>query len=179
MILDWSNVIYVSRGGRYQRCRSCRSAESVGCAVSVASCRSVVLVGRVGRVVSSLIIWAPAGCPSAYRWWFRHTRGQKSVQLTFRKKKNPEKSGKSVFWTPGTKIKFWIFWIFSKFLYMASISYINHHFRAPSPLKPSKSSLGNQNLLGVLLRDHSDHWGPLSDPIYLKGLTIKIRKKDK
>ena len=39
-------------------------------------------------------------------------------------------------WTPGTKITFWILLNFFNFLYMASISDINHHFRAPNPLKP-------------------------------------------
>ena len=82
------------------------------------------------------------------------------------RKKNPEKSGKSVFWTPGTKIKFWIFWIFSKILYMANISYINPYFRAPSPLKPLKSTPRYQNLPGESVTAHSDHRGPLSDPIY-------------
>ena len=52
--------------------------------------------------------------------------------------------------------------------YMTSISYINPYFRAPSPLKPLKSSPRYQNLPVVLLRDHSDHRGPLSDPIYLQ-----------
>ena len=45
---------------------------------------------------------------------------------------------------------------------------INHHFLAPGPLKPLKSSPGYQNLPGVLLRDHSDHWGPVSAQVYLK-----------
>ena len=53
-----------------------------------------------------------------------------------------------------------------KSTYVDSFSYINPYFRAPSPLKPLKSSPRYQNLLGVLLRDHSDHRRPLSDPIY-------------
>ena len=45
---------------------------------------------------------------------------------------------------------------------MTGISYINHHFRVPSPLKPSKLSPEGQNLPGDLLIAHSDHWGPVS-----------------
>ena len=48
------------------------------------------------------------------------------------------------------------------FLYMTSISYINHHFRAPSPPKPLKSRPQGQNLPGFLLIAHSDHRGPVS-----------------
>ena len=73
-----------------------------------------------------------------------------------------KKSGKSFFWAPGTKIKIWIFWTFVKFLYMASISYIKPHFRAPSPLKPLKSRPQGQNLPGFPLIAHSDHRGPVS-----------------
>ena len=51
---------------------------------------------------------------------------------------------------------------------MTSISYINRYFRAPSPLKPLKSSPRYQNLPGESLTAHSDHRGPLSDPIYLQ-----------
>ena len=40
--------------------------------------------------------------------------------------------------------------------YMPSISYINLHFRAPSPLKPLKSSPRYQNLPGEPLTAHSD-----------------------
>ena len=57
-----------------------------------------------------------------------------------------------------------------RFLYMTSISYINHHFRAPSPLKPLKSIPRYQNLPGESLMAHSDHWGTLSDPMYLQKL---------
>ena len=39
---------------------------------------------------------------------------------------------------------------------MTRISYINHHFRAPSPLKPLKSSPRYQNLPGEPLTAHSD-----------------------
>ena len=39
---------------------------------------------------------------------------------------------------------------------MASISYISHHFRAPSPLEPLKSSPRYQNLPGESLTAHSD-----------------------
>jgi len=39
---------------------------------------------------------------------------------------------------------------------MASISYINPYFRAPSPLKPLKSSPRYQNLPGESLTVHSD-----------------------
>ena len=45
---------------------------------------------------------------------------------------------------------------------------INHHFLAPRPLKPLKSSVGYQNLPGVLSRAHSDHQGPVSAQVYLK-----------
>ena len=38
---------------------------------------------------------------------------------------------------------------------MTSISYINHHFRAPSPLKPLKSSSRYENLPGEPLTAHS------------------------
>ena len=68
------------------------------------------------------------------------------------------KSGKSFFRTPGTNIKFWIFY---DFFYMTSISYINPYFLAPSPLKPLKSRPQGQNLPGFLLRAHSDHRGPV------------------
>ena len=51
---------------------------------------------------------------------------------------------------------------------MTSISSINHHYLAPSPLNPLKSSLDGQTLAGDLLIGHSDHWGPVSDPIYLQ-----------
>ena len=51
---------------------------------------------------------------------------------------------------------------FRFFIYMDSISMINHHFLAPSPLKPLQSSPGYQNLPGVLPRTHSDHRGPVS-----------------
>ena len=54
------------------------------------------------------------------------------------------------------------FLICVNFLYMASISYINPYFRAPSPLKPLKSSPRSQNLPGFLLAAHSDHRGPVS-----------------
>ena len=40
--------------------------------------------------------------------------------------------------------------------YMASISYINHHFLAPSPLKPLKSNSRYQNLPGESVTAHSD-----------------------
>ena len=40
--------------------------------------------------------------------------------------------------------------------YMPSISYINPYFRAPSPLKPLKSSPRYQNLPGEPLTAHSD-----------------------
>ena len=49
---------------------------------------------------------------------------------------------------------------------MTSISYINPYFLAPSPLKPLNSSSRYQNLPGESVTAHSDHWGPLSDPIY-------------
>ena len=52
--------------------------------------------------------------------------------------------------------------IFSKFVYMASISYINRYFRAPSPLKPLKSRPQGQNLPGFTLIAHSGHRGPVS-----------------
>ena len=39
---------------------------------------------------------------------------------------------------------------------------INHHFLAPRTLKPLKSNPRDQNLPGLLFRDHSDHWGPVS-----------------
>ena len=55
-----------------------------------------------------------------------------------------------------------------RFLYMTSVSYINQYFLAPSPLKPLKSSPRYQNLPGESLTAHSDHRGPLSDPIYLQ-----------
>ena len=45
---------------------------------------------------------------------------------------------------------------------MTEVSYINHYFRAPSPLKPLKSSPRYQNLPGFLLIAHSDHRGPVS-----------------
>ena len=51
---------------------------------------------------------------------------------------------------------------FFDFLYMTSISYINHYFRAPSPLKPLKSRPQGQNLPGFPLIAHSDHQGPVS-----------------
>ena len=54
---------------------------------------------------------------------------------------------------------------------MASFSNINHHFLAPSLLKPLKSSPRYQKSLGVLPRDHSDHWGPVSAQIYLQKST--------
>ena len=57
---------------------------------------------------------------------------------------------------------------FFRFSYMESISMINHDFLAPRLLEPLKSNPGDQNIPRVLLRDHSDHRGPLSDPIYLK-----------
>ncbi len=72
------------------------------------------------------------------------------------------------------KIDFWIpgmdqneIWYFFDVLYMTSISSINHHFLAPSPLKPLKSRLGGQDLAGDLLIDHSDYQGPVSAQIYL------------
>ena len=40
--------------------------------------------------------------------------------------------------------------------YVTSISYINPYFRAPSPLKPLKSSPRYQNLPGESLTAHSD-----------------------
>ncbi len=49
---------------------------------------------------------------------------------------------------------------------------INHHVLAPKPLKPLKSRPGGQNLLGVLVRDHSDHWGPVSAQVYLKNIMV-------
>ena len=52
---------------------------------------------------------------------------------------------------------------------MPSISYINPYFRAPrapSPLKPLKSIPRYQNLPGEPLTAHSDHRGPLPDPVY-------------
>ena len=60
-------------------------------------------------------------------------------------------------WTPGINL------FFGK-----SISTINHHFLAPSPLKPLKSSPRYQNLLGDLLIAHSDHQGPVSGQNYLQ-----------
>ena len=39
---------------------------------------------------------------------------------------------------------------------MASISYVNPYFRAPSPLKPLKSNSRYQNLPGEPLIAHSD-----------------------
>ena len=39
---------------------------------------------------------------------------------------------------------------------MASISYINPHFRAPRPLKPLKSNSRYQNLPGESVTAHSD-----------------------
>ena len=51
---------------------------------------------------------------------------------------------------------------FSIFLYIASISYINHYFRAPSPTKPIKSRPQDQNLPRFLLIARSDHQGPVS-----------------
>ena len=41
--------------------------------------------------------------------------------------------------------------------YMASISYINPYFLAPSPLKPLKTSPRYQNLPGESLTARSDH----------------------
>ena len=73
------------------------------------------------------------------------------------------KSKKSFFWISGTKIRFRIILI-----YMTSILHINPYFRAPSPLKPLKSSPRYQNLPGELLTAHSDHRGRISDPIYLQ-----------
>ena len=52
--------------------------------------------------------------------------------------------------------------VFFEILYMTSISTINHHFLAPSPIKPLKASPEGQNLLGDSLIAHSDHWGPVS-----------------
>ena len=49
---------------------------------------------------------------------------------------------------------------------MPVISYINPYFRAPSPLKPLKSSPRYQNLPGESVTAHSGHRGPLSDPVY-------------
>ena len=40
--------------------------------------------------------------------------------------------------------------------YMPGISYINHYFRAPSPLKPLKSNSRYQNLPGEPLTAHSE-----------------------
>ena len=48
--------------------------------------------------------------------------------------------------------------------YMPGISYIDLHFRAPSPLKPLKSRPQGQNLPGFLLRAHSEHRGPVLTP---------------
>ena len=53
-------------------------------------------------------------------------------------------------------------WIFN----MAGISYINLHFRAPSDIKHFNSTPRYQNLPGEPLTAHSDHQGPLSDPMY-------------
>ena len=52
---------------------------------------------------------------------------------------------------------------------------INHHFLDPKLLKPLKKWPGYQNLLGVLLKAHSDHQGPVSSQIYFKndGLAFK------
>ena len=50
--------------------------------------------------------------------------------------------------------------------YTTGISYINPLFQAPKPLKPFKSRPRDQNLPGEPLIAHSDHRGPLSDPIY-------------
>ena len=63
-----------------------------------------------------------------------------------------------------------IFSFVANLLYIDSISTINHHFVPPRPQKPLHSSPGYQNLPGVLSRAHSDHWGPLSDLVYLKKL---------
>ncbi len=57
---------------------------------------------------------------------------------------------------------------FVRFLFMTSISYINPYFRAPSPLKPLKSSPRYQNVPGESLIAHSDHRGPVSGSIYLQ-----------
>lgn len=48
------------------------------------------------------------------------------------------------------------------FLYMITISDINHHFLALSPLKPLKSRQRFQNLLGEPIVAHSEHQGPVS-----------------
>ena len=80
-----------------------------------------------------------------------------------------KKSGKIVnigFLTPGTKMNFWNFWTFSKILYMASMPYMNHYFRAPSPLKPWKSRPQSQNLPGFPIIAHSDHREPVSAQFY-------------
>ena len=53
-----------------------------------------------------------------------------------------------------------------KSTYVDRFSYINLFFRAPSPLKPLNSSSRYQNLPGESVTAHSDHRGPLSDPIY-------------
>ena len=88
---------------------------------------------------------------------------------------SPGKASKLALATPGINMTFLIFFL----KHIDSISTIIHHFLAPRPLKPLKSSPRYQNLYGILLRDHSDHQGPLSDPIYLKndGLIIKISLK--
>ena len=58
--------------------------------------------------------------------------------------------------------------MFNTFLHVDRTSTINHHFLAPSPQKPLKSSPQYQNLAGDLLITHSDHWGPVSAQIYLQ-----------
>ena len=47
---------------------------------------------------------------------------------------------------------------------------ISRNFLGPSPLKPLKTSLGYQNLPGVLSRPHSDHQGPVSAQVYLNKM---------
>ena len=87
------------------------------------------------------------------------SKNSATINPIFFRKKFPENH---FCWAPGTNIKFCNFWIFAKFLYMASISYINPHFRAPRPLNPLKSRPQGQNLPGVLSRSHSDHREPVS-----------------
>ena len=63
---------------------------------------------------------------------------------------------------------------------MTSISYINHHFRAPSLLKPLKSRPEGQNLPGDSLIAHSYHRGTCSAQVcHLSSLKIGSHKANK
>ena len=59
---------------------------------------------------------------------------------------------------------------------MTSSSYINPYFRAPSPLKPLKSTPRYRNLPGESLTAHSDHWGPLFRPDLPPKTTVSYPK---